>query len=107
MITTGSRKASGKETELFQSQWTLTYSLKNCNCPKLSCCVNDNRGQRSPTDSWVAGVVDPLEAPAVRVPAAPLVPALLQAGAAAARRAEAVALVPRQHRPGLSHDSCR
>lgn len=59
------------------------------------------------TDSWIAGVVNPLQTPAVRVQAAPLVSSLLQPGAAATRRAEAVAAVPGQHRPSLSHDSWR
>lgn len=57
------------------------------------------------TDSWVAGVVDALQAPAVGVQAAPLVPCLPQLGAAAARRAEPVAAVPGQHRSSLGHDS--
>lgn len=57
------------------------------------------------TDSWVAGVVDALQAPAVGVQAAPLVPSLLRLGAAAARRAETVAAVPGQHRSSLCHDS--
>lgn len=46
-----------------------------------------------------------LQAPAVGVQAAPLVSSLLQLGAAATRRTEAVAAVPGQHRPSLSHNS--
>lgn len=110
MITTGSRKAQGTDeiiSESVASQSNLTYSLKTWTCPQLNCSLNDNRGQKSPTDSWIAGVVNALEAPAVRVQAAPLVSALLQAGAAATRRTEAVAVVPRQHRSSLSHDSWR
>lgn len=59
------------------------------------------------TDSWIAGVVDPLQAPAAGVPAAPLVSSVLQPGAAATRGTEAVAAVPGQHRASLSHNSCR
>lgn len=59
------------------------------------------------TDSWIAGVVNPFQTPAVGVQAAPLVSSLLQLGAAAAGRAEAVAAVPGQHRSSLSHNSCR
>ena len=59
----------------------------------------------SRTDSWVAGVVNSLQTPAVGVQAAPLVSALLRLSAAAARRTEAVAAVPGQHRPSLSHHS--
>lgn len=60
-----------------------------------------------PTDSWIARVVNSLQASAVRVQTPPLVSPLLQAGAAAARRTEAVAVVPGQHRSSLSHNSWR
>lgn len=55
------------------------------------------------TDSWVAGIVDALQAPALRVQAAPLVPPLLQAGGAPTGGAEAVAAVPGQDGAGLGH----
>lgn len=58
-----------------------------------------------PTNSWIAGVVNALQAPAVGVPAAPLVPSLLQPGAASTCRTEAVAAVPGQHRASLSYNS--
>lgn len=60
-------------------------------------------GSSARTDSWVAGIVDALQAPAVGVQAAPLVPPLLQAGGAPTGGAEAVAVVPGQHGPGLGH----
>ncbi len=64
-------------------------------------------GEELHTDSWIAGVVNPLQAPAVGVQTAPLVSSLLQLGAAATRRTEAVAAMPGQHGSSLSHNSCR
>lgn len=55
------------------------------------------------TDPGVAGVVDPLLAPALLVQAAPLISGLLHSGSAATGWTEAVAAVPGQNRPGLGH----
>lgn len=65
----------------------------------------DRRERRPRTNSWVAGVVNALQALALGVQAAPLVSGLLGFGAAAACRTEAVAAVPSQHRTGLSQNS--
>lgn len=62
----------------------------------------DKCEQRPHTNSWVAGVVNALQALALGVQAGPLVSAFLKFGAAAACRTEAVAAVPGQHRTGLS-----
>lgn len=71
------------------------------------CGLAAARPGSTPTDSWVAGVVDPSPAPAVWPQAAPLVSALLQLGAAAAGGTEAVAAVPGQHGPSLSQHTWR
>lgn len=73
----------------------------------INSVYREQAGVELRTDSWIAGVVNPLQAPAVGVQAAPLVSPLLQLGAAAARRTEAVAAVPGQHRSSLSHNSWR
>lgn len=92
------------------NKYILNHSHKNIThiTQLTSCRRGALRADRAEprTDSWIAGVVNAPQAPAVGVQAAPLVPSLLQLGAAAARRAEAVAAVPGQHRPSLSHDSC-
>lgn len=65
----------------------------------------DSCERRPHTNSWVAGVVNALQALALGVQADPLVSALFRFGAAAACRTEAVAAVPSQHRTGLSQNS--